>query len=200
MDESVVERSIDVGNAEYELALADLRSKLDSGFLCNTCFFRWLYPEVSNPIHQTVGQIKLDCMCSSTCDKNDRDAPSSKASEYEKLELNVRRVRELTAPIRVWASASIPNTRTQISHLAMRAIMMPRYVALDKVYFDLVMDASQRSAFAILIFMCFRYYLPPYRHYPTRAGAREDFFVIIWTTLDIPIGHTGWFKPDSLCI
>lgn len=146
MDESVVERSIDVGNAEYELALADLRSKLDSGFLCNTCFFRWLYPNVSNPIHQTVGQIKLDCMCSSTCDKNDRDAPSSKASEYEKLELNVRRVRELTAPIRVWASASIPNTRTQISHLAMRAIMMPRYVALDKVYFDLVMDASLRSA------------------------------------------------------
>lgn len=60
--------------------------------------------------------------------------------------------------------------------------------------------SAQRSAFATLTFMCFLYYLPPYRHYPTRAGAREDFFVIIWTTLDIPIGHTGWFKPDSLCI
>ena len=101
MNESVVEGSIDVGNAEYELALADLGSKLDSGFLCNTCFFWWLYPNVSNPIHRTESMYKLDCVCSSTCNRTITDVPSSEASEKEKLELGVVKVRELTPAIKV---------------------------------------------------------------------------------------------------
>lgn len=101
MNESVVEGSIDVGNAEYELALADLGSKLDSGFLCNTCFFWWLYPNVSNPIHRTESMYKLDCVCSSACNRTVTDVPSSEASEKEKLELGVVKVRELTPAIKV---------------------------------------------------------------------------------------------------
>jgi hypothetical protein len=114
VNESVVERSVDVGNAEYELALADLGSELDSGFLCNTCFFGWLYPNVSNPIHRTVSKFKLDCICSSARNKDFRDVPSSEASDNEKLEFGVVKVRELTPAIRVSGCASVSNTRTQI--------------------------------------------------------------------------------------
>ncbi len=123
MNESVVERGVDMGNAEYELALADLGTELDSGFLCNTCFFGWLYPSVSNPIHRTVGKFKLDCVCSSTCNKNVRDVPSSGASEKEKLELDFGKVRAVTPAIRVWVCASIPNTRTQIGHFRLCGIL-----------------------------------------------------------------------------
>ena len=188
-----------MGNAEYELALADLRSKLDSGFLCDTCFFGWLYPNVSHLIHQTVSQIKVDCMCSSTCDKNDGNVPSSKASENEKLELNVRKVREPTIPIRVWASASIPNTRIQISHSM-------RYDAREngKVYFDsaVVGCISEIPAhvFCRPHFHLLSLFLSTLSLLPRSCASlrtREDMFVIIRTTPDIQIGHTCWFKPDS---
>jgi len=39
MDEGVVEGGIDVGNAEYQLALCDLGPERDCGFLCDLLDF-----------------------------------------------------------------------------------------------------------------------------------------------------------------